>query len=202
MSSITVMMQTTLDNRIAKSFGVFWEPFAYGDAEQEYMNQWWATNTTWIMGRGLFEAVSPWWTKVANGELPDDLPEMTAPTREFGRIFAGLEKIVVSNTLESTSERSVISGDIAARLIELKARPGKRMVLSCGPALFGHLIKVTGLIDELSLVVHPAVIISGPRLFEQLETNLALELIDAKTFDAGSILLRHRVQSAGGQKSG
>lgn len=196
MSSITVMMQTTLDNRIARSFGVFWEPFAYGDAEQEYMNHWWAMNDTWIMGRGLFDAVSPWWETVAKGALPDDLPEMTDATREFGRIFAGLEKIVVSDTLESTTERTVISGDIAARLNEIKAGPDKRMVLSCGPALFGHLIKVTGLIDELLLVVHPAVITSGPRLFEDLETDLELELIEAKTFDAGSILLRHRVLSA------
>lgn len=187
------MMQTTLDNRIAESFGVFWEPFAYGDAEQEYMNHWWKETDTWIMGRRLYEAVAPWWEVVARGGLPNDLPEMTASTREFGRIFDGLEKFVVSNTLESTTERTVMSGDVASQLEELKAGPGKRIVLSCGPALFGHLVSVTGLIDELHLVVHPAVIASGPRLFEEMETGLALELIEAITFEAGSVLLRLRV---------
>lgn len=191
MRTITVMMQTTLDNRIARSAGVFWEPFAFGDSEQQDTNQWWEGADTWVMGRGLYDAVAPWWEMVARGEVPDDLPEISAPTREFGAIYSGLEKIVVSRTLRSTAERTVISGDIAGRLEELKAKPGKRIVLSGGPKLVGQLLDVSGLIDELLLVVHPTVISSGPRLFDDIDVSL--QLLEMTRFEAGSVLLRYRV---------
>jgi dihydrofolate reductase len=81
--------------------------------------------------------------------------------------------VVFSRTLESTGDRVVVVGDIAGELAALAATPG--------------------LIDEYLLVVHPAVIGVGPQLFEQVPTDLALRLVEAKVFDAEAVVLRYAV---------
>ena len=52
------------------------------------------------------------------------------------------------------------------------------------------------LVDEYLIAVHPAVITAGPRMFDHLTRDLALELVHAEVFDAGSVVLHHRVLSA------
>ena len=68
------------------------------------------------------------------------------------------------------------------------AVPGRRH-----PATLAPLAATPGLIDEYLLVVHPAVIDAGPQLFEQVPTDLALRLVEAKAFDGGAVVLRYAV---------
>ena len=56
-----------------------------------------------------------------------------------------------------------------------------------------------GLLDELGLLVHPLVVGSGKRLFEDLNFGTALELVDSRTLGSGVAFLtytpaRHRGQ--------
>jgi hypothetical protein len=46
------------------------------------------------------------------------------------------------------------------------------------------------------IAVQPAVITAGPRMFHHLTGDLALELVHAEMFDAGSVVLHHRVLPA------
>jgi hypothetical protein len=55
----------------------------------------------------------------------------------------------------------------------------------------GPLAAVPGLIDEYLLVVHPAVLTAGPRLFGRLPADLALRLLEAKAFEGGAVVLRY-----------
>ena len=41
--------------------------------------------------------------------------------------------------------------------------------------------------------MHPAVLTAGPRLFDGLTRDLALELRDVTRFDGGAVALRHRL---------
>ena len=43
------------------------------------------------------------------------------------------------------------------------------------------------------VAVHPAVLASGPQLFGQLTTDLALTLVEATSFDGGVVVLRYQV---------
>lgn len=61
-------------------------------------------------------------------------------------------------------------------------------MLSAGPETLGPLASSPGLVDEYLLVVHPAVLAAGPRLFDHLTHDLALDLIHAEVFDAGAII--------------
>jgi dihydrofolate reductase len=49
------------------------------------------------------------------------------------------------------------------------------------------------LLDELRLMVHPIVVGSGKRLFEEGGDQKALELLDSKTFSTGVLYLTYQV---------
>ena len=193
MRRIAVHMQTTFNNRIANVDGGFWEPFAWGQEEMAYLNQFVRAADTWALSRKLYEAIVPWWDTVAKGEVPDDAPAITAADREFATMLTNMTKVVFSRTLPPVDDRVVISGDIADELAALKRRPGKAILLSCGPATLAPLAGTPGLIDEYLIAVHPTVISSGPQLFDGLSADLALRLLQAKAFDAGCVLLRYEV---------
>ena len=183
--------QTTLNNRIADPDGAFWEPFPWGDAEQAFTNRFYAGVDTWVLTRKVFEVIVPWWTTVAEGNVPDDVPAVSAVDREFAGLLAASRKIAISRTMGPAPDREVISGDIATELQRLKEESGTDILLGAGPATLAPLLRVRGLIDELLLVLHPAVISSGPRLFD--DDDLALRLIEATPFPAGAIVVRYQV---------
>jgi dihydrofolate reductase len=193
MRKLVVHMQTTLDNRIASADGTFWEPFAWGDDEQAWINEAFRAADTWVMGRHVYEAVVPWWEAVARGDLPADLPELTRPNADFARILVGLRKIVVSRSLEAAPGREVLRGDVAGALRTLKGEPGRDIVLACGPSLLAPLAAEPGLIDEYLVVVHPAVLADGPRLFGEHGPQIALRLVDSRVFPGGAVVLRYAV---------
>lgn len=193
MRKLVVLMQTTLNNRIAHADGQFWEPFPWGDEEQRCVNQAFRAADTWAMGRVLYEAVVPWWEMVARGETPDDADTISETDREFAALLSGMTKVVFSHTLPPTADRVVIQGDIAGQLAALKREDGSDIILSCGPATLAPLAGTPGLVDEYLLAVHPAVIADGPQLFADLAADLALRLVDAKVFDGGSVVLRYEV---------
>jgi dihydrofolate reductase len=190
---LVVHMQTTLDNRIARADGSFWEPFAWGDEEQAWINDAFRAADTWVMGRHVYEAVVPWWEAVARGDLPTDLPEPSPADEAFAALLVELRKLVISRTLAAAPGREVIAGDVAAALRALKAEDGRSIVLSCGPSLLGPLAAEPGLVDEYLLVVHPAILEDGPRLFGEAGPPLALRLAQARAFAGGAIILRYVV---------
>ncbi|MGI8798425.1 MAG: dihydrofolate reductase family protein [Pseudonocardia sp.] len=192
MRKIVVMMQTTLNNRIANADGEFWEPFPWGEQEMAYLNQDFRDADTWALSRVLYEAIVPWWDTVARGEVPDDAPLISAADREFAQLQKDMTKVVFSTTLEPNEDRTVVSGDLATELAALKEQDGTKIILSCGPATLGPIADTRGLVDEYLLAVHPAVITAGPRLFDGLSTDLALELAESKVFDGGAVVLRYR----------
>lgn len=194
MRTISVHMQTTLDGRISNEDGLFWEPFPYGDTEFAYVNEAFRRADTWVMSGRLYEFVVPYWEQVQAGLAPTGGGPITPAAVEFARILSGLTKVVFSRSLpdDLTTRRQVIHGDIGSQLEALKERPGKDIILSCGPAPLAELIARPGLIDELLVVLHPAVITAGPRMFDHLRSDLALELVHAEVFDAGAIIARYR----------
>jgi dihydrofolate reductase len=73
----------------------------------------------------------------------------------------------------------------------LKEQDGADIIASFGPRTLGPLADSPGLIDEYLLVIHPAVLASGPRLFDHLTRDLALTLASARVFDNGAAVMRY-----------
>jgi dihydrofolate reductase len=194
MRKLIVLMQTTLDGRISQADGRFWQPFAWGEEETAYVNETYARADTWAMSRRLYEVVVPYWEQVAAGTTSDTEVLESPASLEFARLLASMRKLVLSHSLvdDPATRREVRSGDAVAHLRELKQQDGADVIASFGPKTLGPLADVPGLIDEYLLILHPAVLASGPRLFDHLTHDLGFTLASARIFDSGAAIMRYR----------
>jgi dihydrofolate reductase len=105
-----------------------------------------------------------------------------------------MKKYVVSTTLEEPlgwQNSTLISEDVAEEIAKLKQGEGGDIVISGSGALVRSLLRY-GLLDELKLMIHPLLVGSGKRLFEEEEEQTKLELVDSKTFSTGVLYLTYR----------
>jgi dihydrofolate reductase len=104
----------------------------------------------------------------------------------------GSVKYVVSRTLESADwqNTTLISGDVAAAVRELKQRDGRNIGMTGSGTLVSWLLR-EGLLDELHLFVFPVVLGSGKRLFAGEQDQLPLTLISSETYRTGVVHLAY-----------
>lgn len=102
-------------------------------------------------------------------------------------------KYIVSSTLTTLEWRnsSLITGDLAEEVAKLKARPGKNIQIPGSPMLVRSLLR-DGLLDELSLMVHPIVLGSGTRLFDELTDRVNLTLVDSRALSTGVLCVTYQ----------
>jgi dihydrofolate reductase len=102
-------------------------------------------------------------------------------------------KYVASTTLADPrwASTTVLSGDLAAALGELKARPGGELQVHGSGALTRWLLE-NDLVDELNLLVVPVVVGQGTRLFPDSGPDLALDLVESRIFPKGITLQVYR----------
>jgi dihydrofolate reductase len=157
--------------------------FAYFNDEMgQAVGEGFAASDAMLMGRVLYEEWAAYW--------PQQDPEENPVAAQMN----GVRKYVVSTTLEEPLEwnnATLIGGNVAEEISELKRQPGKDIVISGSGTLVRSLLE-DGVIDELRLMVHPVVVGSGKRLFEEGEKQTALELVDSKAFSTGVVYLTYR----------
>ncbi len=101
-------------------------------------------------------------------------------------------KYVVSGTLTSADwqNSTLINGDVAARIGELKQRPGQGIGMSGSSTLVSWLLR-NGLLDRLDLLVFPVVLGSGKRLFSEPDGQVPLTLAAQEGFSTGVVHLTY-----------
>jgi dihydrofolate reductase len=102
-------------------------------------------------------------------------------------------KYVASTTLDDPpwAGTTVLSGDVAAAVRDLKARPGRELqVHGCG-VLFRWLLD-NDLVDEMTLFVCPVVVGQGTRLFPDAGRDWALELVGSRATPGGVTIQVYR----------
>lgn len=135
-------------------------------------------NKAFLMGRVLYDEWSVFWPA----------QDQSDPFTEF---FNNHPKYVVSNSLETASwnNTTIVSGDVPARLRELKDQIDGEISIS-GSATLVRSLLADGLLDELRVLVHPIVVGHGQRLFEG-DTPRALELASQEVFSTGVLNLTY-----------
>src|SRR5918995_5384718 len=105
-----------------------------------------------LMGRVLYEEWVEYWPKHGKVASPPGEP---GGAEEFADFINEVPKYVVSNTLtEATwNNTTIVSGDVAARLREIKAQTARDIGMS-GSATLVRWLLANGLVDELNLLVH------------------------------------------------
>jgi dihydrofolate reductase len=102
-------------------------------------------------------------------------------------------KYVASNTLTDPkwSDTTVVSGDVAAVIGELKAKPGGELQVHGSGTLVRWLLD-NQLVDEITLLVCPVVVGQGTRLFPDNGRDMALDLVESRAFPKGITLQVYR----------
>jgi dihydrofolate reductase len=102
-------------------------------------------------------------------------------------------KYVVSSTLHALewANSILLTGDLAEEVAKLKAQPGRSIQIPGSPRLVWSLLR-DGLLDELALMVHPIVLGSGMRLFEEMTGRISLNLVDSRTLSTGVVSVTYQ----------
>ena len=128
-----------------------------------------------LFGRRTYEMfVGSWGT----WEDPGDSPIWTALHTK--------PKYVVSTTPfdPKWANTTVLSGDIAAAIRELKAKAGGELQVHGSGVLFRWLLD-NHFIDEINLFIFPMVVGQGTRLFPNTGPNIALDLVGSQSTPKG-----------------
>ena len=102
-------------------------------------------------------------------------------------------KYVASTTLTDPkwADTTVLSGDLAAAVGELKAKSGGELQVHGSGALVRWLL-ANRLVDELTLLVCPVVVGQGRRLFPDTGPDTALDLADSRSTPKGVTIQVYR----------
>jgi dihydrofolate reductase len=119
--------------------------------------------------------------------------EMSLEMEGDGAGFPKFKEYIFSTTLDKVKEgATLIKGDIKAEVEKIKKEEGKDIWLFGGAGLTSSLMNL-GLVDELSLAVHPILLGSGKPLFNNIKDRIHLTLVDAKTYSTGLVSLTYNV---------
>ncbi|MBC3990996.1 dihydrofolate reductase family protein [Streptomyces sp. AC563] len=121
-----------------------------------------------------------------------DWPAITDPADPFAERMNTLPKYVVSNTLTEGTwhPTTVLRGDPARTVAELRARPGRELQIH-GSARLGDALLAAGLVDTLRLVVAPTVLRTGRRLLAGPGAPSGLRLAHHEATPNGLLLLEY-----------
>jgi dihydrofolate reductase len=102
-------------------------------------------------------------------------------------------KYVASTTLTDPqwAETTVLSGDVAAAIGELRAKHAGELQVHGSGSLVRWLFD-NQLVDEITLLTYPVVLGQGTRLFPDTGPDAALELVDSRSTPSGVIIQVYR----------
>ncbi|HEU0212950.1 MAG TPA: dihydrofolate reductase family protein [Jiangellaceae bacterium] len=139
---------------------------------------------TMLLGRMTYEEFASYWPHQGSDVEMADFMNSTP-------------KLVASTTLDTVDwqNSTLIKGDVAKELAALKKQPGKSISITGSPTLVRSLLR-DNVLDELQLLVHPIVVGSGKRLFEDGSGRIPLDLVRSTTFSTGVLSLTYTPASA------
>ena len=111
----------------------------------------------------------------------------------FAKSLGDRRKVVVSHQPLTFAWRNseLLDGDLIEAVTRLKADPGVHRILIPGSISIVRQLLAAGLIDELSLLVHPVAARNGRRLFEEGGSPYHLRLVHSEVFPTGVVWLQY-----------
>jgi len=191
---LTTMTQVTVDGVMQGNGGASDEDrrngferggWAMGVADNEtmtFINQTYQRADAFLFGRRTYEIFAGSWGAIE---------EMRA--HPIGVALNKTPKYVASTTLTDPkwSDTTILSGDLAAAIGELKAKPAGELQVHGSGALTRWLLE-NGLVDEMNLLIVPVVVGQGTRLFPDNGPDIALDLVESRAFPKGVTIQVYR----------
>ena len=108
--------------------------------------------------------------------------------------FPKLKKYIFSTTLKKVKpDATLMKGDLKTEVEKIKKESGKDIWLFGGAGLTTSLLNL-GLIEELSLAVHPVLLGGGKPLFIDVKSRIQLKHLDTKTYSTGLVILTYSLK--------
>ncbi len=164
----------TLDGAISDPQN--WSPPYWDEEHMGYAGKLLFAADALLLGRATYESFAQAWPERSGDDYTDRINSMP--------------KHVASRTLdEATWNATIIQGDVAEAVAELKQAPGEN-ILKFGTGELDRTLLANGLIDELHFWVFPVLAGSGQRLIEGIETT-HLKLVETTRFGSGIVVLTY-----------
>ena len=191
---LTTMTQVTVDGVVQGNGGASDEDRANGferggwalgagdDQTRALITQAYQRADAFLFGRRTYELFASSWGTV---------DEMRA--HPIGVALNKTPKYVASTTLTEPrwADTTVLSGDLAAAIGQLKAEPGGELQVHGSGTLIRWLLE-NNLIDEMTLLIVPVVVGQGSRLFPATGPDRALNLLESRTDSKGVTIQIYR----------
>ncbi len=142
-----------------------------------------------VQGRIMHEIMEQAWPQAReDASLPDYV-------REYAEIWTAKPKLLVSGTRRSADYNTrIIGGDDAIeQLAALRADTDG--AIGVGGATLATQLLRAGLLDELVLATHPAILGSGRPLFDDYDLPIELDLFEHRTFGSGVTMHRYTIRN-------
>lgn len=139
-----------------------------------------SSQDTVLLGRRMYDEWSRYWP--------------TSSEQPFADFINNVKKYVVTSTPLSTAwtNSEAFDGPIADLVRDLKTRPGGDIGVHGSIQLAQSLLEAD-LVDELQLLVGPAIGFKGRRLFETVRDVRRMELLSATPTPNGGVWLAYRL---------
>jgi dihydrofolate reductase len=190
---LTTMTQVTLDGVMQGNGGASDDPrngferggWARGKGDDEtraFITQTYQRAEAFLFGRRTYELFAGSWGSI---------DEMRA--HPIGVALNEAPKYVASTTLTAPrwEDTTVLRGDLAAAISELKAKPGGDLQVH-GSGILTRWLLENDLVDEMTLITVPVVVGQGARLFPDAGPDLALDLVESRVDSKGVTIQVYR----------
>lgn len=174
----------SLDGYTVDSAGSFaWA--APGEEVHAFINDRERTVGTYVYGRRMYEVMRYW-----AGDDPD--MDRSSVSADYRRIWQSADKVVVSTSLTAvdTTRTELVNAFDAADLAHRKASAEADLGIG-GPTLAAEAFRA-GLVDEVSLYLHPVSVGDGTPALPR-DVLLSLKLAEQHTFGDGVVFMRYDV---------
>jgi dihydrofolate reductase len=161
-----------------------WTAPYWSDEAQRFAREQLFASDALLLGRRTYETFAASWPTQAWIEREG----------EFAERMNGLSKYVASKTLEEPLEWSnstLLKGNVGEAVAALKDEPGQDILMYSSVELMRSLME-HDLIDEYRLWLHPVILSSGRRLFQEGAEETALALVDSTTLPNGVMVLAYQ----------
>ncbi len=151
----------------------------FDDAMEENLSRVIAAQDAVLLGRNTYDEWAAFWP--------------TSDIEPFAGFINGVQKFVATSTPldREWPQTNVVAGGLADLVIELKGQPGGDIGIHGSISLTQSLLEAS-LIDELRLVIAPALNMHGRRLFDRGITR-RLSLTRRQTSPTGYLLLDYEL---------
>jgi dihydrofolate reductase len=159
-----------------------WAMGVFDNVTTTFITQTYQRADAFLFGRRTFEIFAGTWGEIA---------EMRA--HPIGVALNETPKYLASTTLTKPrwANTTVLSGDLAAAIGELKAKPAGELQVHGSGALIQWLLE-NDLVDEITLLIVPVVLGQGTRLFPDAGPDIALDLVDSRADSKGVTIQVYR----------